>query len=98
MAKNTFVVEVTFKLIRPKKAYSSRTTFSEEYQIQEILTTCTRNVSRFGYFFQKLKIYLKNKIQSWLSQVQEWENITLENKIFKIIKSLPLDFEQDPPS
>ena len=33
-----------------------------------------------------------------MSQVQEWENNTLENKILKIIKSLPLDLEQDPPS
>ena len=67
------------------------TTVSEEHQIQEILTTCTKNISRFDYFLPKLKTYLRNKIKVFKgfcisSKIPEWENITSDKEILKIVE------------
>ena len=45
-----------------KKTFIENTTVSEEHQIQEILTACTKNVSRFDYFWPKS---LRNKIKAF---------------------------------
>ena len=62
-----------------------------------------KNVSRFDYFWPKLKTYLRNKIKAFKggcisSKIQEWENITLDKEILKTVEGLTLDFEQEPPS
>ena len=44
--------------------FIKNTTVSKEHQIQDILTACTENVSRFDYFLPKLKTYLRNKIKA----------------------------------
>ena len=78
-------------------------TVSDEHQIQEILTACTENVSRFDCFLPKLKTYLRKKIKAFKggcisSKIQEWENITSGKEILKTVEGLTLDFEQEPPS
>ena len=45
-----------------KKTFIENTTVSEEHQIQEILTACTKNVSRFDYFWPKS---FRNKIKAF---------------------------------
>ena len=84
-----------------KKTFIENTTVSEEHQIQEILTACTKNVSRFDYFWPKLKTYLRNKIKAFKggcisSKIQEWGNITSDKEILKTVRGLTLDFEQEP--
>ena len=65
-AGNSFCSRTVFKLPRPKKdIFIENTTVSEEHQIQEILTACTKNVSKFDYFWPKLKTYLRNKIKAF---------------------------------
>ena len=59
---NSFCSTV-FKLPRPKKdIFIENTTVSEEHQIQEILTACNKNVSRFDYFWPKS---FRNKIKAF---------------------------------
>ena len=80
-----------FKLPRPKKGmFIKNTTVSEEHQIQDILTACTENVSRFDYFLPKLKTYLRNKIKALKggcisNKIQEWENNTSDEEIVKTV-------------
>ena len=85
---NKFSSRTVFKLPRPKKdTFIENVTVSEEHQIQEILTVCIENVSRFDYFY--LKPFISTKIQ-------EWGNITSDKEILKTVKGLTLDFEQEP--
>ena len=82
--------------------FIKNTTVSEEHQIQDILTTCTENVSRFDYFLPKLKTYLRKKIKAFKggcisSKIQEWENITSDKEILKTVEKFTLDFKQEPP-
>ena len=78
-------------------------TVSDEHQIQEILTACTENVSRFDYFLPKLKTYLRKKIKAFKggcisSKIQEWENITSDKEILKTVEGLTLDSVHELPS
>ena len=70
--------------------FIKNTTVSEEHQIQDILTACTENVSRFDYFLPKLKTYLRNKIKALKggcisNKIQEWENMTSDEEIVKTV-------------
>ena len=62
-----------------------------------------KNVSRFDYFWPKLKTYLRSKIKTFKggcisSKIPEWENITSDKEILKTVEGLTLDFQQEPPS
>ena len=62
-----------------------------------------KNVSRFDYFWPKLKTYLRNKIKAFKggcisSKIQEWENITSDKEILKTVEGLTLDSVHEPPS
>ena len=71
--------------------------------MQEVLTACTKKVSRFDYYLPKLKTYLRNKIKAFKggcisSKNQEWENITSVKDILKTVEGLTLNYEQQLPS